>query len=166
MKYPALTGVLTFAALAVSTSMQPVEAQLLQRKDLSAAMAVAIADAAITNCRSSGYNISVTVVGRQGEPIVQIRGDHTGPHTTENSLRKAYTARTFRVPSGTLEERVKKDPTLGLVHLEKVIAGRGGLPIKVGEDIVGAVGASGAPGGDKDEVCVQAGLDRVAEHLK
>jgi uncharacterized protein GlcG (DUF336 family) len=107
--------------------------------------------------------VSVTVVGRNGEVLVQVRGDNTGPHTIENSFRKAYTARTFRNP---LVERLKADPTLGLIHLTNVIANQGALPIKVGDDVVGAAGASGAPGGEKDEACVKAGIDKVADQLK
>jgi uncharacterized protein GlcG (DUF336 family) len=110
--------------------------------------------------------VSTTVVGRNGEIIVQVRGDNTGPHTIENSFRKAYTARTFRAPSGTFAERVKADPTIGLVHLTNVIANQGALPIKVGDEVIGAAGASGAPGGEKDEACVKAGIDKVADQLK
>ncbi len=84
----------------------------------------------------------------------------------ENSLRKAYTARTFRTPSGDFAQRVKDNPTLGVVHLPGVIALQGALPIKVGEDVIGAVGVSGAPGGDKDEACSKAGIDKVAAQLK
>ena len=105
-------------------------------------------------------------MGRNGEIIAQVRGDNTGPHTIENSMRKAYTSRTFRIPSGDLVDRLKKDPTLGLIYLNNVIANRGALPIKVGDDTIGAVGASGAPGGDKDEDCVKAGIDKVADQLK
>lgn len=152
-----------FAALVPATS---VNAQLLPRKDVSAAMAITLAETAIATCRANGFSVSVTVVGRNAEPIVQVRGDNTGPHTMENSFRKAYTARTFRAPSGTLEERLKKEPTLGLVYLNHVIASRGALPIKVGDDVIGAAGASGAPGGDKDEVCIQAGLDKIVNQLQ
>jgi uncharacterized protein GlcG (DUF336 family) len=91
-----------------------------------------------------GYAVSATVVGRNGEIIVQVRGDNTGPHTIENSFRKAYTARTFRAPSGAMVDRVKADPTLGLIHLTNVIANQGALPIKVGDEVIGAAGASGA----------------------
>ncbi|HWI13118.1 MAG TPA: heme-binding protein, partial [Burkholderiales bacterium] len=77
-------------------------AELLQHKDLSAAMALTIAQTAIATCKANGYDVSVTIVGRNGENIVQIRGDNTGPHTVENSQRKAYTARTFRIPSGDM----------------------------------------------------------------
>jgi uncharacterized protein GlcG (DUF336 family) len=144
----------------------PASAQLLSRKDLSASMAITIAQTTIDTCKANGYAVSVTVVGRNGEILVQVRGDNTGPHTIENSFRKAYTSRTFRTPSGAMVDRVKADPTLGLIHLTNVIANQGALPIKVGEEVIGAVGASGAPGGEKDEACVKAGIDKVADQLK
>ena len=157
------------AALALAGTaafVMPAQADLLARKDLSADMAVTIATTAIATCKANGYAVSSTVVGRNGEILVQIRGDNTGPHTIENSFRKAYTARTFRVPSGTMVERLKADPTLGLIHLTNVIANQGALPIKIGEETIGAAGASGAPGGEKDEACVKAGIDKIADQLK
>jgi uncharacterized protein GlcG (DUF336 family) len=141
-------------------------ADLIPHKDISADMAITIAQTTIATCKANGYAVSATVVGRNGEIIVQVRGDNTGPHTIENSFRKAYTARTFRAPSGALVERLKKDPSLGLIHLTNVIANQGALPIKVGEETIGAAGASGAPGGEKDEACVKAGLDKIADQLK
>ena len=142
------------------------DAQLLARKDLTAAVAMAIAETTISTCKANGFQVSVTVVGRNGEIILQVRGDNTGPHTMENSFRKAYTSRTFRIPSGAMEERDQKDPTLSLQCLAGFTSGRGALPIKVGEEVIGGVGASGAPGGDKDEDCVKAALDKVADQLK
>jgi uncharacterized protein GlcG (DUF336 family) len=144
----------------------PASAQLLTRKDLSAATALTIAQTAIAACAANGYRVSATVVGRNGEVLVQIRGDGTGPHTMENSFKKAYTARTFRGPSAALAKRLKDDPLLPLIHLSNVVAAAGAFPIKAGEDVLGAVGVSGAPGGDKDEVCAQAGIDKVADQLK
>lgn len=144
----------------------PASAQLLSHKDISAALAMTIVQTAIETCKANGYAVSATVVGRNGEIIVQVRGDNTGPHTIENSFRKAYTARTFRAPSGALVERLKADPTLGLIHLSNVIANQGALPVKVGDEVIGAAGASGAPGGEKDEACVQAGIEKVADQLK
>jgi uncharacterized protein GlcG (DUF336 family) len=144
----------------------PASAELLTHKDLTASIAVTIAQTAIEVCKTNGYAVSATVVGRNGEVLVQIRGDNTGPHTFENSFRKAYTARTFRSPSGALADRLKADPTLGLIHLTNVIANQGALPIKIGEEVIGAVGASGAPGGEKDEACVKAGIEKVADQLK
>jgi len=157
---------LALAGLCTLALASPAGAQLIQHKDLSAAMALTIAQTALATCKTNGYNVSVTVVGRNGETLVQVRGDNTGPHTMENSMRKAYTARTFRIPSGDMVTRVKNDPTLGLIHLSNVIANQGALPIKIGEETIGAAGASGAPGGEKDEACVKAGIDKVAEQLK
>ena len=125
-----------------------------------------IATTAVETCKTNGFATSATVVGRNGEVIVQLRGDNTGPHTMENSFRKAYTSRTFRIPSGEMTKRLKDNPTLGTVHLSNIIALAGALQIKIGEETIGAIGVSGAPGGDKDEVCAQAGIDKVADQLK
>ncbi|MGC2411341.1 MAG: heme-binding protein [Stellaceae bacterium] len=144
----------------------PASAQLLTHKDLSLSTALTIATTAAETCKGQGNRVSVTVVGRNGEIIVQLRGDDASPHTIENSQRKAYTSRTFRIPSGEFVKRVKDNPTMGLVHLSGVIAAQGALPIKVGDEVIGAVGVSESPGGDKDEVCAKAGIDKAADQLK
>ncbi|MGH7031942.1 MAG: GlcG/HbpS family heme-binding protein [Stellaceae bacterium] len=144
----------------------PAGAQLLDHKDLSLATALTIATTAADTCKAEGNLVSVTVVGRDGQVIVLLRGDNASPHTVENSRRKAYTARTFRIPSGEFAKRVAANPTSGLVHLTGVIAAQGALPIKAGNDVIGAVGVSGSPGGDKDEACAKAGLGKVADQLK
>ncbi len=154
------------AAVVACAFAAPASAQLLIQKNLSAAMALTIAQTALETCKANGYAVSVTVVGRNAEVLVQVRGDGTGPHTMENSFRKAYTSRTFRIPSGDMVQRLKDNPQLGLIHLSNVIANQGALPIKVGEETIGAAGASGAPGGVKDEACVKAGIDKVAGMLK
>ena len=171
MKFAIRSSLLKFAKLSTvvcgfAVMSSSASAQLLQHKDLSASMAITMAQTALETCRASGMNISVTVVGRNGEIIAQVRGDNTGPHTIENSMRKAYTSRTFRIPSGDLVARLKADPTFALIHLNNVIANQGALPIKVGDDTIGAIGASGAPSGDRDEACVKAGIDKVADQLK
>jgi uncharacterized protein GlcG (DUF336 family) len=156
--------VVAFGAAVVASASA--RADLLTHKDLSLATALAIATAAEDSCRANGNKVSVTVVGREGEIIVQLRGDDASPHTIENSWRKAYTSRTFRQSSGDFVKRVKNDPTTGAVFLHGIAAAQGGLPIKVGDDTIGGVGVSGSPGGDKDEVCAKAALDKVADQLK
>jgi uncharacterized protein GlcG (DUF336 family) len=148
------------------TLATPAGAQLLTEKSLSAAMALAIAQTALDTCTRQGYHVSVHVLGCNGEILVAVRGDGAPPHTMENSQRKAYTARTFRISSGEFAQRVKDNPTLSAVHLTGIIAAQGALPIKVGDDVIGAVGVSGAPGGEKDEACAKAGIDKVADQLK
>ena len=154
-----------WAALAVSLAA-PASAQLLNHKDLSLATALAIATTAADTCKAQGNRVSVTVVGREGQVIVQLHGDDASPHTIENSQRKAYTSRTFRISSGEFTERVKNNPTNGAVHLSWIVANQGGLPIKLGNEVIGGVGVSGSPGGDKDEVCAKAGLDKVGDQVK
>ena len=160
------TTALAIASLGFFALTAPANAQLLQQKSLSSGIALAMAETTMAVCKANGYAVSVTVVGRSGEIILQVRGDNTGPHTVENSMRKAYTARTFRVPSGEIVTRLKNDPTFALIHLNNVIANQGALPIKVGDEVMGGIGASGAPGGDTDEACVKAGIDKVADLLK
>jgi len=155
------------AALGLAAALAtPANAELLARKDLSLDTALTIASTAAATCKAQGYRVSVHVVGRTGEVLVALRGDNASPHTMENSMRKAYTSRTFRMPSGEFATRVKENPTLGQVHLANIVASQGALPIKVGEDVIGAVGVSGAPGGDKDEACAKTGIDKVADQLK
>jgi uncharacterized protein GlcG (DUF336 family) len=150
----------------------PASGQLLARKDLSLATALTIATTAAETCKAQGHRVSVTVVGRNGEVIVQLRGDNSSPHTMENSFRKAYTSRTFRVPSGEIVKRLKDNPQLGAIHLTNVIAAQGALPIMVGTEVIGAAGISGAvttpesTGGMKDEACVKAGIEKVADQFK
>jgi len=143
-----------------------VNAQLVARKDLSLPMAMTIAQTAIQTCKSQGYNVSAHVLGRNGEILVSMRGDETAPHTLENSFKKAYTSRAQRIPSGKFAENVKGNPNAGALHLSNMVPAQGALPIMVGEDVIGAIGISGAPGGDKDEACAKTGIDKVAADLK
>jgi len=144
----------------------PALTQTLTNKDISADIAVTVATTAMADCKAKGYKVSAVVVGRVGEIMVQVRGDGTGPHTMENAFKKAFTARTFRIASGDMEKRLKDNPQMGAQFLTGFTTARGGLPIKIGEDVVGAAAVSGAPGGEKDEACVQIGLDKVRDQLK
>ena len=154
------------AVLAAATALAaPAQAQIAH-KDLSVDTAVLLATTAMADCKSKGWPVSVAVVGRNGEIIAHLRGDNTGPHTMENSFKKAFTARTFRIPSGEMEKRLKDNPQMGAQYLTGFTTGRGALPVKIGDTVVGAAGASGAPGGEKDEACIQTGIAKVADLLK
>ena len=157
-----ISGCLAVMCLGAALA-SPAGAQLLTEKALPAETAITIARTALETCTKEGYHVSVHVLGRNGEVLVAVRGDGAPSHTMEISQRKAYT---FRMSSGEFAQRVKDNPTLSAVHLTGVIAAQGALPIKVGDDAIGAVGVSGAPGGEKDEACAKAGLDKVADQLK
>jgi len=157
-------GVATFALACSLTA--GAHAQLVTIKQLTLPIAATIATTAMETCKSQGYNVSVHIIGNMGEVLVALRGDNTGPHTMENSMRKALTSRGTRLPSGQFAENVAKTPNAGALRLGNMIPARGALPIKAGEETIGAVGVSGAPGGDKDEACAKAGIDKVADQLK
>jgi uncharacterized protein GlcG (DUF336 family) len=144
----------------------PAGAQLLIHKDLTLAIARTIAETSVEACRSRGWNVSAVVVDRAGDTLVAMRGDNASPHTMENARRKAYTARSFRQPTAEYAKKYAEHNPVVMqqVTLPNVIAIPGGVPIKVGDDVIGGVGLSGSPG--KDEECVQAGMDKVADQLK
>jgi len=157
----------TFGALAIAAALSStVFAQgLVAQKNVSLAMAQTIAQAALAQCESMGFKVSVAVVDRGGLTIVMLRGDGAGLHTPEGAERKAYTARTFSQPSADFVKRLSDRPdTVGSRQYTRVLALGGGLPIKAGNEVVGAVGVSGSPG--KDDVCSQAGIDKVADQLR
>ena len=157
----------TFAGLAIATALSSTAfAQaLITQKNISLAMAQTIAQAALAQCESMGFKVSAAVVDRGGLTIVMLRGDGAGLHTPEGAERKAYTARTFSQPSADFVKRLSDRPdTAGSRQYTRVLALGGGLPIKAGSEVVGAVGVPGSPG--KDDVCSQAGIDKVADQLR
>jgi uncharacterized protein GlcG (DUF336 family) len=160
----------TLLALLASTTLAaplvaPASAQLLQRKDLSLSVAQTLANGALEACKTMGYAASVVVVGRDGDTLVSLRGDGSGPHTVENARRKAYTANTFKMSTEDFVKDMKTRPVRReQTTLPSVIAINGGVPIKAGNEVIGGVGLSGSPG--KDEECVNAGLEKVKQFLQ
>ena len=160
-----------FPVLAVGTlvlvgafSMTALSQELLTEKAISVDMAQAMAQAALAQCRANGYRVTATVLDSGGNLKVVIRDDGAALVTVDLSHRKAYSAVAFRRTSG---ETAK---AFGAMSPPPNVAGTvmlaGGVPIKVGNDTIGAIGVSGAPGGDKDEACANAGIAKVADRLK
>ena len=119
----------------------------------------------LSSLSATGQQVPVVVVDRDGENIVALRGDGAGPHTMENARRKAYTALTFKMTSEAFAKLVETNPVRRQqATLPGVIGIPGGVPVKVGNDVIAGVGLSGSPG--VDEPCVQAGLAKVADQLK
>ena len=152
------------AAIALSSQAQAQQGVLTQ-KNVSLFLAQSIAGAALEKCQSMGYKVSVAVIDRAGLQVVMLRGDGAGLHTPEGADRKAYTARTYGSPSADFAKRATSGPEYApAIQYTRVLALGGGLPIKLGNEVIGAVGVSGSPG--KDDVCSQAGIDKVADQLK
>jgi uncharacterized protein GlcG (DUF336 family) len=139
------------------------DAQVLMQRDVSLAMALTIATTASTAC---GAIASIAVVDRAGRIKVLLQGDAGSPHNLELARRKAYTARTFRMPSAAWAKRTETT-NMGQRMLADVIPLGGGMPIMVGEETIGGIGLSGAPGGQpKEEACAMAGIEKVKDQLK
>jgi uncharacterized protein GlcG (DUF336 family) len=159
-KYTLIAASLALPCVAVA------QQALVTERTLSVDAASKAATAALEQCRKNGYQVTVTVLNRAGRTKAVLHDDGAPPHTIENSLRKAYTSLTFRVPSGEYGKRVGANPPPHpQLFLDKVTTLEGALPILAGKEIVGTIGVSGAPGGDKDAVCAQAGIDAIAKSL-
>lgn len=160
-----LKTILAACSIAVVPNMAG--AQVIMERNVSMAMAKAIVDGAMEQCKKDGHRVVVVVVDRAGTMVAMLRDDGTNPHNFELARRKAYTSRTFRQTTAEFFHRTETQPSAGLRNLPDVIwSGGGGAPIKVGNETIGGVGVSGAPGGGGDDVCAVAGIARVADQLK
>jgi uncharacterized protein GlcG (DUF336 family) len=157
-----------FALLAGLACLLPTSltAQVITHRDVGVRMGLAIAVAALDQCEREGNHVSVAVVDRAGRLRVFLQSDRANPHNLELARRKAYTARTFGRSSAEWAKRTIDVPELAAQReLADVIALRGGVPIKVGDETIGAVGVSGASA-EGDEKCAIAGIAKVADQLK
>lgn len=137
--------------------------ELPKESVLPLAMASKAAQAAIEACKKDGYRVSVSVVDRAGVLRTMGRADGAGSHTVESSRKKAYTAASLRRATTELAELIGKVPTLQALREmnDEILILGGGLPIEIGNDVVGGIGVGGAPGAHLDDACAQAGLDAV-----
>ena len=157
------------SALAVALCLAaPVRAQdaLVTYKSLSPEIALHLARAALGECRKRGYQAAVAVVDRFGVTQVMLRDRFAGAHTPATAAGKAWTAASFRTNTTDLVALTQPGmPQAGLRNLPGAVALGGGIVIEAGGSLVGAVGVSGAPGGDADDACAKAGIDAVRDRL-
>lgn len=156
-------------ALLIATSSMSRAQGLITQTAISLEMAQAIAQGAVERCRADGFHVSVSVIDGSGLLKAFLRDEGTGPHTIDLSRRKAFTALTFASRWKTSGEAAKAwGSTLGspMPNVEGAVGVAGGVPIRLGNETIGAVGVSGAVGGDKDEACAAAGIAKVADRIK
>lgn len=141
---------------------------LLTTHRLSAELANQIAGEVVAACAKQGYAETAVVVDADGVRQAVLRGDRAGSHTLDSAYDKAYTAASFKNDTGVLVERAKSIPGFSALftQLPHLLLFGGGVVIKVGDELVGAIGAAGAPGGNLDEACARAGLDKIRDQLK
>jgi len=172
---PTISALAIMAAAIGVMSQVPAQAQVsISGRTLPLGTAIIAAQTAVDTCKANGYDVTATVVDVSGTPQVVLRGDHAVIHTKDSSFRKAYTVVTmgpiFHVDttSGYIGVLSKYPPLVAqsLASTPNVTALPGGVAFKVGDETIAGLGVGGSPGGDKDEVCAQAGVAKVAELLK
>lgn len=135
---------------------------ILTEKNLSLELADKLAQSAIQACSANNYNVAVTVADRAGIPLVIKRMDNAGPHTVEASQMKAFTALTTKNPTENVMKNAQANA--GAANLRDIpgfLLLAGGVPVKSGEEVVGAIGVGGAPGGHLDQQCALTALEKV-----
>jgi len=142
--------------------------ELPKESVLPLSLATKATQAAVDKCMADGYRVSAAVVDRGGNVRALLRNDGIGPHTVESSCKKAYTSASLKRPTAELAQLIVKMPAVqGLQHMnDHILMLGGGLPIEIGDDVVGGIGVGGAPGGHLDEACSQAGLNSIGAASK
>ena len=139
---------------------------VVTERNISASLAAEAAAAAVEACTGRGFRVSAAVVDRSGVLKALLRADGAGPHTVASARAKAYTAVSMRANTSQILETVRTN--LGaarLVDIEGFLIVGGGMPIRIGDEVVGAIGVGGAPGGHLDDQCAEAGIARIRERL-
>ncbi len=161
MMHRTLLAATAFAALTTAAS-----ADLLQEKNMPLDLAVEIAKGAVEACAADKYNVTAAVVDRAGVVRALLRSDNAGVHTVEAARRKAFTSASSRTPTSKMAENVQKNPAAAqLVAIDGFLVLGGGVPVKAGDETIGAVGVGGAPGGHLDEACAVAAIEKVKDKL-
>lgn len=155
----------TFASCLLATPAWA--AEVLIQKNISLALAQEAAEAALADCTAKGWKVTAAVVDRAGQLKIQLRGDGAGPHTLDSSRKKAYTAASMREGTSKMLEISQQSPAAAtLPMIDGLLLLGGGLPIKAGDEVIGAIGISGAPGGHLDDGCAEAGITRIRDRLR
>jgi uncharacterized protein GlcG (DUF336 family) len=157
---------LALVTTAIAASLAHAQAVRSER-NISLELANQIASASVAACQASGYAVAATVVDRAGTVRAVQRADNAGPHTLGASMQKAYTSASAKNTTLAIMESAQKNPAAAnLVNIPGYLLLGGGVPVRVGNEVIGAVGVGGAPGGHLDEQCAMAALEKVKDLLK
>ena len=155
------------AAVAFAAVTSTAQGATFTVRSLTPETALKAAQAALAKCRATGYQVSVAVVDRGGIVQVVLRDRLAGPHTIEVATNKAWTAVSFKTSTRDLERLTRPGETMsGLRHVPRFTAIGGGSTVEAAGSLLGAIGVSGAPGGDADHACAAAGIEAVTEELE
>ena len=154
---------LTLSLAAAAASAQGVRTE----KNISLELANQLAAASVAACAANGYNVAATVVDRAGVVKAVQRADNAGPHTLASSQQKAFTSASAKNTTLAIMESAQKNPAAAnLVNIPGYLLLGGGVPLKVGNEVIGAIGVGGAPGGNLDEQCALVAIEKIKDQLK
>ena len=157
--------VLAGIAVAAALSGQSGSSGLVMQRNLSLGMAKTIAEATIAACKEKGYSTAAAVVDRAGQVMVLLRDEQASAQTADMARRKAYTARMFRSTTLEFQKRTTDPKYAAQRDVADILALGGGVPILIGNEVIGGVGSSGSSQ-EQDDACAKAGVAKVAEMLK
>ena len=162
-----LSGLLGIALMTVPALAEPP----ITSRDIPLSVALDGARAALEGCLAQDYRIAVTVVDRSGAVRASLRADGANPHLLEGALRKAYTSSMLRIATTQMTSIIEKNPGAnGLMAFDRMTALGGGLPVRLGDEVIGGIGVAGVPvggaGGAGDEGCARLGLDLIVSRLR
>ncbi len=163
MRNLSLVAFALFGLTGVVSAQEPT----FQTKSLTPETALIAAKAAMQSCREQGYQVAVAVVDRAGLTQVFLRDRFAGAHTVDIATNKAWTAASFRTSTLSLAVDTQPGkPMSGIRGAPRVLAAGGGVLVEAGGFAFGAIGVSGAPGGEADEACAQAGIKAIADAIE
>ncbi len=155
------------ATLVLSVAAGATQAQVISQRSIGLELANRLAAGAVQACADKGYAVSATVVDRGGLVRAVQRADNAGPHTLGASQQKAFTSASARNSTLAMMEAAQKNPgAANLTDIPGFLLLGGGVPVKVGDEVIGAIGIGGAPGGHLDEQCALAAIEGAAALLK
>ncbi|HEY8337043.1 MAG TPA: heme-binding protein [Tardiphaga sp.] len=156
----------TMAFFAVAAHPSRAQDATVSYKSLSPEIALESARAALAECRTRGYQVAVAVVDRSGVTQVMLRDRFAGAHTPATATGKAWTAASFKTSTSDLQSMsLPGMPQAGIRNLPGTVIIGGGVAVEAGGILVGAIGVSGAPGGEADEACAKAGIEAIKDRL-
>ena len=167
-KFSVAMSVAAALVASVANAQTPTAANTVRtERNISLALANEIAGATVAACSANGYAVAATVVDRAGGVRAVQRADNAGPHTLAASQQKAFTSASAKNTTLAMQDASQKNPAAAnLVYIPGFLLLGGGVPIRVGTEVIGAVGVGGAPGGNLDEQCAMTALEKVKDQLK
>jgi uncharacterized protein GlcG (DUF336 family) len=161
------TLLLTIALAAAANSASAQAQAVRTERNISLALASQLAQATVSACAANGHAVTATVVDRAGGVRAVARADNAGPHTLASAEAKAFTSASAKNNTLAMMEAAQKNPAAAnLVHIPGFLLLGGGVPVRAGNEVIGAIGVGGAPGGHLDEQCALAALEQAKGQLQ